>query len=207
MSASVRAQALKILGDITTDQTPAVRELLNDIFAPDKANRGPLNMPELLQQEDLDLTTFNFLPSSAELVTFLRGRALDQSVFVRKSALQVLENILRSSNSLMAEDLVSVLAEHCRDSSLAVRKQMVISLTELVRTYPENVSLIKVWVNGVFPLILDVEAKAAEKVLECVWECLFRNLVHKKNSSTVQHKLPWIILKQVEVCRMAPLFA
>ena len=203
VSASVRAQALKILGDITTDQTPAVRELLNDIFAPDKANRGPLNMPELLQQEDLDLTTFNFLPSSAELVTFLRGRALDQSVFVRKSALQVLENILRSSNSLMAEDLVSVLAEHCRDSSLAVRKQMVISLTELVRTYPENVSLIKVWVNGVFPLILDVEAKAAEKVLECVWECLFRNLVHKKNSSTVQHKLPWIILKQVEVCRMA----
>ena len=43
---------------------------------------------------------------------------------------------------------------------------MVISLTELVKTYPENVALINTWVDGVFPLILDVEAKAAEKELE-----------------------------------------
>ena len=84
--------------------------------------------------------------------------------YFHHSALQVLENILKTSDNLLADDLVSVLAEHCRDSSLAVRKQMVMSLTELVKTYPDNINLIKVWVDGVFPLILDVEAKAAEKV-------------------------------------------
>ena len=79
-----------------------------------------------------------------------------------------MENILKTSDNLLADDLVSVLAEHCRDSSLAVRKQMVMSLTELVKTYPDNINLIRVWVDGVFPLILDVEAKAAEKVSEII---------------------------------------
>ena len=43
---------------------------------------------------------------------------------------------------------------------------MVSSLTELVRMYPENTLVIECWVEGVFPLILDVEQKAAEKVQE-----------------------------------------
>ena len=147
-----------------------------------------------------DLTSVLILPSGREIITFLRKRALDQSVFVRKSALQVLENILKTSTSLMADDLVSVLAEHCRDPSLAVRKQMVISLTELVKTYPDNTALVQTWVTGVFPLILDVETKAVEKVLECVWDCLFGNLVHMRKASpeVKEHKLPWTILKQVD---------
>ena len=74
---------------------------------------------------------------------------------------------------------------------------MVMSLTELLKTYPDNVTLVATWVNAVFPLILDVEAKVAEKVLECVWDCLFVNLVHQRKSATVEHQLPWIILKQV----------
>ena len=43
---------------------------------------------------------------------------------------------------------------------------MIGSLTELVKTYPENLVVIDNWVEGVFPLILDVEQKAAEKVQE-----------------------------------------
>ena len=43
---------------------------------------------------------------------------------------------------------------------------MVSSLTELVKTYPDNACCIDNWVEGVFPLILDVEQKAAEKVQE-----------------------------------------
>ena len=45
---------------------------------------------------------------------------------------------------------------------------MVSSLTELVRMYPENTLVIECWVEGVFPLILDVEQKAAEKVQEVI---------------------------------------
>ena len=49
-------------------------------------------------------------------------------MFVWKLALQVLENILKTSDSVMLEDLVSVMAEHYRDSSLAVMKQMMICI-------------------------------------------------------------------------------
>ena len=200
VSPSVRTQALKSLGDITTEQSQEVKQIITKIFAEDKADRGQVSITEMLDSEDTDLENVDILPSGREIITFLRKRALDQSVFVRKSALQVLENILKTSTSLMADDLVTVLAEHCRDPSLAVRKQMVISLTELVKTYPDNTALVQTWVNGVFPLILDVETKAVEKVLECVWECLFGNLVHMRKVSpeVKEHQLPWIILKQVK---------
>ena len=203
ISASVRAQALKTLGEITGEQAQGVKKVLDTIFSPDKASRGQLSLTEVLEDPDLDLSSVDFLPSGDELIQFLRRRALDQSVFVRKSALQVLENILKTSDSLMAEDLVSVMAEHCRDSSLAVRKQMVISLTELVKTYPDKETLVSTWVQGVFPLILDVEAKASEKVLECIWDCLFGNLVPAKKMSTIRHALPWLILTAVENNHMA----
>ena len=35
-----------------------------------------------------------------------------------------------------------------------------------MKTYPDNDEIIEKWVEGIFPLILDVEQKAAEKVLE-----------------------------------------
>ena len=46
--------------------------------------------------------------------------------------LQVMENIMKSGG-VVSEDLIKILAEHCRDSSLMVRKLMVGSLTELVK--------------------------------------------------------------------------
>ena len=101
---------------------------------------------------------------------------------------QVLENILCSSEERLTKDLVEVLAEKCRDSSLAVKKQMVVSLTELVKTYPDKEELVYIWVDGVFPLILDVEQKAAKKVLECIWECLFGNLVSARKARQCQSR-------------------
>ena len=43
-----------------------------------------------------------------------------------------MENIMKSGG-VVSEDLINILAEHCRDSSLMVRKLMVGSLTELVK--------------------------------------------------------------------------
>ena len=148
ISASVRAQALNTLGEITGEQADSVKEVLDTIFAQDKASRGPLSLTDVLKDPNMDLPNLDFLPSGDELIQFLRRRALDQSVFVKKSAFQVLENILQTSDTLMAEDLVSVLAEHCRDSNLALRKQMVISLTEQVKTYPDMSSLVSTWVQN-----------------------------------------------------------
>ena len=84
-----------------------------------------------------------------------------------------------------------------RDFSLAVWKQKLISLTELMKTCPGKISLVSTWVQGVFLLILDVEAKASEKVLECICDCLFGNLGPTKRSSTNHRSLPWFILTWV----------
>jgi len=47
-----------------------------------------------------------------------------------------------------------------------VRKLIAGSLTDLLKMFPDNDEIIRKWVEGVFPLILDVEQKAAEKVQE-----------------------------------------
>ena len=129
ISPSVRSAALKTLADITAEQSGGVQQLLQQIFTSNTGSRREegRGLAELLQDPAADLARLEqeLLPSRQELVMFLRRRALDQSVMVRRSALQVLENILRSSQELMVDSLVKVMAEHCRDSSLAVRKQMV----------------------------------------------------------------------------------
>ncbi len=128
----------------------------------------------LLESEEADWSSVNPLPHPDAFLDFLRRRALDESVYVRKNALQVLENILKSAGgSVLSADLVRILAEHCRDSSLMVRKLMVGSLTELIKTYPDRDMVVENWVDGVFPLILDVEAKAAEKVHEVLSDINF----------------------------------
>lgn len=63
--------------------------------------------------------------------------------------------------------------EHCRDPALLVRKQMVHSLTSLVETYPNNEIVIKTWVSGVLPLILDPEIKVQEKVVEVIINSIY----------------------------------
>jgi len=203
VSASTRAHALKTLGEITADGGSVTSDIVKELLSDEREGvREKRPISELLQDQEVDLEKIDPLPSSKDFIDFLRRRALDQSVFVRKSALQVLENVLKLSGSLMSGDLIKVLAEHCRDSSLAVRKQMVISLTELLKMYPDNDELLNIWVEGVFPLILDVEAKAAETVLERIWEVLFQNMVSVNKVRTAEQNLPWAILDSVEKQKM-----
>ena len=129
----------------------------------------------------------------------------------------MLDNLLKLAPpaELDESSLAALMVEHCRDSSLAVRKQTVVSLTELVRCHP-SLSQVTTWVQGFFPLILHAEAKAAEKVLDCIWGLLFVQLVPSKcpagaallgpcpcSQSTSQlNQLPWAILGAVEKNRM-----
>jgi hypothetical protein len=177
-SATVRAKALQTLADVTStaSENPIVADVIKNMFTEvatiSKRDSSTVDFVELLKDPDMNLASVNPLPERGAFIDFLRKRALDESVYVRKNALQVLENILKfyayQSQVLepLAVELVGILAEHCRDPSVMVRKQIVVSLTEIVKAYPENVAVINRWVEGVFPLILDVEQKAAEKVLE-----------------------------------------
>ena len=48
-----------------------------------------MDFVEILKDPDADLSEVNPLPSTYAFIDFLRRRALDDSVYVRKNALQV----------------------------------------------------------------------------------------------------------------------
>ncbi len=100
-SALVRAKALSTLADVTSKahENDVIADIIKALFDPslnDANAKRTVDFLELLQNlEDSDLSKVNPLPKSEDLIDFLRKRALDDSVFVRKHALAVLENILR----------------------------------------------------------------------------------------------------------------
>ena len=49
----------------------------------------PIDFVEILEDPEADLSGINPLPSTHSFIDFLRRRALDDSVYVRKNALQV----------------------------------------------------------------------------------------------------------------------
>ena len=212
ISALVRAKALHTMAEVTAvaSETEVVADVIKNLFDHERADdkRDTVDFEELLQDPEADLSSVNPLPQSETFIDFLRKRALDESVFVRKNALQVLENILKfyasESQELesVALDLVRILAEHCRDPSVMVRKQIASSLTEIVKAYPDNDKIIHFWVEGVFPLIVDVEQKCAEKVIECIYEVLIANIVPYALAKYKRHFLPWKILKATEKSKM-----
>ena len=71
-SASVRAQALKTLGDITTDQSDEVKEVITKIFSPGKADRGQVVITDIIEDDNSDPNSLDLLPSGSELIQFLR---------------------------------------------------------------------------------------------------------------------------------------
>ncbi|TRY62148.1 hypothetical protein TCAL_11306, partial [Tigriopus californicus] len=197
VSATVRAKALQTLADITAAHNPTIIMVIQSMMEKPTESSTPMgnddmvDFVELLGDEKADLARIHPLPSAACFTEFLRKRALDDSVYVRKNALQVIVNVLKFSEDLVRHDLVSILSEHCRDSSLMVRKLMATSLTDLLKMYSSKPVMIRHWVDGLFPLILDG-----------VWECLFGNLVPFSDASREAHFLPWKILQSSEELKM-----
>ncbi|XP_071518098.1 condensin-2 complex subunit D3-like isoform X2 [Panulirus ornatus] len=201
-AATVRSKALALLAECTFSSNPTIVLAMKQIFfrgrptmftTPHIPNNNinlesPLNIEE---EEDLDL------PNAVRVVSMLRRRALDEKVTVRKSALQVMENLMRLDNEMLSDRNLEVLVEHCRDPSLLVRKQIITSLTTLVECYPEHEAVTTTWIKGVLPLILDPETKVQERVVEVLHQLLLKRLlVHgHPQSETPENKLPWCILK------------
>ncbi len=207
VSATVRACALQTLAKITEANHSTMAVVIRNILGPEEgaaggrtSKGGPVDFVDLLSDPSADLASVNPLPSTESFLDFLRKRALDDSVYVRKNALQVLDNIVRSG--IMSKELVAILMAHCRDSSLMVRKLMVSSLSGLVRRNPDSDMIVKHWVEGVFPLFLDVEQKASERAHQEVWELLFTNIVPFGSARTEEHLLPWRILHHAKVLKL-----
>ncbi|XP_057605649.1 condensin-2 complex subunit D3 isoform X3 [Hippopotamus amphibius kiboko] len=112
------------------------------------------------------------------LMTMLRNRVRDEKTNVRKSALQVLVNILKHCDVSGMKEELSILQDRCRDLAVSVRKQALQSLTELLMAQPRCVQIQKAWLGGVVPAVMDGESTVQEKALECLDQLLLQNIRH-----------------------------
>ncbi|NWX42535.1 CNDD3 protein, partial [Steatornis caripensis] len=131
-----------------------------------------------------------------EVMAMLRLRAGDEKTSVRKSALQVLTNILKHQMiPCTAEDL-STLQDRCRDPAVSVRKQALQSMTELLVSQHNNVLVQKAWLNGVVPVVMDAESSVQEKALDCLDQLLLQHIkcYNKFRSEDGKQALAWDLL-------------
>ncbi|NWI40080.1 CNDD3 protein, partial [Picathartes gymnocephalus] len=131
-----------------------------------------------------------------EVMAMLRVRAGDEKTNVRKSALQVLLSILKHGvMPCTAEDL-GTLRDRCRDPAVSVRKQSLLSITELLLSQPNNVLVQKAWLTGVVPVVMDAESSVQEKALDCLDQLLLQHIkpYSKSRSNDGRQELAWDLL-------------
>ncbi|MBZ3872259.1 Condensin-2 complex subunit D3 [Sciurus carolinensis] len=130
------------------------------------------------------------------VMAMLRKRIRDEKTNVRKSAVQVLVNILKHCDILSMEEDLSILQDHCRDPAVSVRKQALQSLTELLMAQPRCVLIQKTWLMGVIPVVMDCESTVQEKALECLDQLLLQNIKHhsKFHGGDDNQVLAWSLL-------------
>ncbi|XP_075695361.1 condensin-2 complex subunit D3 [Rhinoderma darwinii] len=131
-----------------------------------------------------------------DMLAMLRLRAGDEKTTVRKSALQVLVNILKYNLIPCSSDDLSTLQDRCRDPALSVRKQALTSLTELLQAQPHNVAVQKAWLTGLIPVVLDTESSVQEKTLDCLDQLLLQGIKHhnRYRDEDEKQKLTWDLL-------------
>ncbi|KAM6400262.1 condensin-2 complex subunit D3 [Rhynochetos jubatus] len=131
-----------------------------------------------------------------EVMAMLRLRAGDEKTNVRKSALQVLLNILKHKVIPCTTEDLSTLQDRCRDPAISVRKQALQSITELLVSQHNDVLVQKAWLNGVVPVVMDAESSVQEKALDCLDQLLLQHIKHynKYKSGDVNQALVWDLL-------------
>ncbi|KAM4703395.1 condensin-2 complex subunit D3 [Rhinophrynus dorsalis] len=131
-----------------------------------------------------------------EILTMLRLRAGDEKTNVRKSALQVLVNVLKCNLIPCSSEDLSTLQDRCRDPAVSVRKQALTSLTELLLAQPHNVLVQKAWLTGLIPVVLDTESSVQEKALECLDQLMLQNITNynRFKQTDERQKLTWDLL-------------
>lgn len=206
-SATVRAKALALLGDCIESRNESMVELFNFIFGNrqqmeqeenhvrgEAQDQEEVDLLELLQAEEPIVVSPALLPSAAALLDLLKDRAVDEKVYVRKNALQLLLDIARRHGRYLNQELLKLFGNSCRDIALLIRRHMTQMLTELVLDHPENQAVLLTWARSVLPLVLDGETRVQEKALECTDQLILQSLVG--NDSQLGWSLLDIITQQ-----------
>ncbi|XP_077541549.1 condensin-2 complex subunit D3-L-like [Haemaphysalis longicornis] len=131
----------------------------------------------------------------AQLMVMLKYRAEDPKVNVRKAALSLLQNVLCASGDFIKQEYVEILKESCLDLALLVRKQALQALTRCLQAHPQEALLLRLWLAGALPLVLDAENSVMEKAVEAVDMLILEPLC--RPSQGADTALGWRLLAQV----------
>lgn len=113
-AASVRSKALILLAECTLSTNRTIMLAMRQIFVNNKPrmfttphiSNNNINM-ESPRQEEEDEEGLDF-PNASMVVAMLHRRALDDKVTVRKSALQVLENLMKLHSDMLSTQNLQV---------------------------------------------------------------------------------------------------
>ncbi|KAM9982559.1 hypothetical protein ACTFIZ_007102 [Dictyostelium cf. discoideum] len=126
------------------------------------------------------------------LLSFLSKRSEDEKSAVRKSALQVLEVISLQNGA--TKPILNILLKKTNDSSPLVRKQVISTLTLLLKSYPNDMTIIDTWRKAVIPLITDREQTIMDKSLDSINEILFGSILNPQNNNFI-----WKLLNDISI--------
>ncbi|XP_037089796.1 condensin-2 complex subunit D3-like [Pollicipes pollicipes] len=193
-AASVRSRALNVLTECTVSERPAIQEAVRQLLVGVAPPSPPL--PPRPERRSESESSDDTDADGGDILAMLRRRARDDKVMVRKSSLQVLENVMRLNASCVTSENLQVLLEHCRDPALLARKQCQSSLIGLVGQYPDDPRVREAVVRGLLPQIHDPEAKVQERVVQFVEQTILAGIMpYEEHAPTSpEGELPWKLL-------------
>ncbi|XP_076160819.1 condensin-2 complex subunit D3 [Ptiloglossa arizonensis] len=187
----VRGKAMAIIAEFTESDNEIDKAVFQTIFKVSDPDKKFFTFDDIKDALSKDI---NLLPGSNVLINMLTERIEDERAMIRRSALQILKNLILMFPTLMNE-VIPVVSRRCRDPTLTVRRFAVQVLSQILQQFPDNSQLLDEWIQTVIPQIFDIEIKVQEKVLEYLQELLLNRIVNPSictnNAGSV---LPWKIL-------------
>ncbi|XP_059616101.1 condensin-2 complex subunit D3-L [Phlebotomus argentipes] len=133
---------------------------------------------------------------SVEFPNYLYHLLSNNLAHVRKNALGLLENLVAWNEKLLDnEAFFDEMSRLLEDSSSLVRRQIVTTLSALMKAFPQKESMIKGWTHCILRLMRDNDAKIVEAAMESLKVVIFDNIERHEDSSTSAAQMPWITLR------------
>lgn len=196
-----------------TNETPKVNNEHREEETQNEATKDTTNGTENTErpEESIDLTKSQeykdlFKEISQNLVLAVRIQLKNSSALVRRVAILLLEFV--ASTSLSIDDLLQSfeLRQLYIDQSSIVRRQLVLSLDQILNLQPTNEAAIMAWIKIVLDLANDVDQKVQETVVESFKRNIFDKIQKYEKSSSLSHVFPWRLLNRMLNCGDCPDF-
>lgn len=110
-AATVRSKALFLLSECARSNNPTIIEAMKQVFLNKDVvslRQSPISGSESSESSDTEEANAFQLPEAEKVLLMLRRRALDEKVMVRKSALQVIESLMKLKEEMVTMDALKV---------------------------------------------------------------------------------------------------